>query len=243
VQNKSQANKECDTRICFTEVRFLQTYSPLRWSQRPGPFQPFPSLKRSLGPSELLFSNQLGTKLPARTTTQLVSLALLTNEMIARKNERRKQSKRKSSKEHNKSLSLNTKAFVKLGEDLITWVCLELNARALVSSWKVENLDDLNVGWLGVFITPTTKLAVWWRLLSHGAPDSSVRHRTLSGAPATSPGRWIPTVGALTCGPAWLSGGAPDKSCRLSGVPPARALLLYACWHAFNALQSTVGAK
>jgi hypothetical protein len=28
-------------------------------------------------------------------------------------------------------------------------VCLELNARALVSSWKVKNLDDLNVGWLG----------------------------------------------------------------------------------------------
>jgi hypothetical protein len=25
-------------------------------------------------------------------------------------------------------------------------------------------LDDLNVGWLGVFIAPTTKLAVWWRL-------------------------------------------------------------------------------
>jgi hypothetical protein len=57
---------------------------------------------------------------------------------------------------------------VELGEDLITWMCLELNARALVSSWKVENLDDLNVGWLGVFITSTTKLAVWWRLLSHG---------------------------------------------------------------------------
>jgi hypothetical protein len=33
----------------FTEVRFLQTYSPLRWSQRPGLFQSFPSLKRSLG--------------------------------------------------------------------------------------------------------------------------------------------------------------------------------------------------
>jgi hypothetical protein len=45
-----------DTVICFTEVRFLQTYSPLRWSQRPGLFQPFPSLKRSLRPSELLFS-------------------------------------------------------------------------------------------------------------------------------------------------------------------------------------------
>jgi hypothetical protein len=32
VHNKSQANEECGTRICFTEVRFLQTYSPLRWS-------------------------------------------------------------------------------------------------------------------------------------------------------------------------------------------------------------------
>jgi hypothetical protein len=50
---------------------------------------------------------------------------------------------------------------VELGEDLITLVCLELNARALVSSWKVENLDDLNVGWLGVFITPTTKSGRW----------------------------------------------------------------------------------
>jgi hypothetical protein len=33
-KNKSQANSESDTMICFTEVRFLQTYSPLRWSQR-----------------------------------------------------------------------------------------------------------------------------------------------------------------------------------------------------------------
>jgi hypothetical protein len=46
-------NKADDTVICFTEVRFLRTYSPLRWSQRPGLFQPFPSLKRSPRPSEL----------------------------------------------------------------------------------------------------------------------------------------------------------------------------------------------
>jgi hypothetical protein len=99
------------------------------------------------------------------------------------------------------------------------------------------------VGWLGVFIAPTTKLVVWWRLLSHGAPDSPVRHRTLSGAPATSPGRWVPTVGALTCGPAWLSGGAPDKPCRLSGVPPARALTSARAGAHSMRLQSTVGAK
>ena len=38
---------------------------------------------------------------------------------------------------------------MEFGEDLISLVCLELNARALVNGWKVENLDAMNVGWLG----------------------------------------------------------------------------------------------
>jgi hypothetical protein len=62
VQNKSQANKESDTRICFTEVRFSQTYSPLRRPQRPGLFQPLPSLTQSLGPSELSLLKSTGNK-------------------------------------------------------------------------------------------------------------------------------------------------------------------------------------
>ena len=117
-----------DAVIYFTEVRFLQTYSPLRWSQRPGLFQPFPSLKRSLGPSELLLLNQTGTNFPARTTTQLVSLALVTIEFDHKKNEKeKKQSKRKSSNEHNKSLSLITKALcgVVRGFDLFGVSCIE----------------------------------------------------------------------------------------------------------------------
>jgi hypothetical protein len=40
--------------ICFTEVRFLKTYSPLRWSQILGLFQPILSLKRS--PRQALFT-------------------------------------------------------------------------------------------------------------------------------------------------------------------------------------------
>jgi hypothetical protein len=64
------------------------------------------------------------------------------------------------------------------------------------------------------------------RLLSHGAPDSPMRHRTLSGALATSSNHWGLTVGALTCGASGLSGDAPDRSCRLSGAPAARALTL-----------------
>jgi hypothetical protein len=90
VENKSQANKKCDTRICFTEVRFSQTYSPLRRPQRPGLFQPFPSLKRSLGPSELSLLNHLEHKVPTRITTRLVSLALITREFD--RNERLKES-------------------------------------------------------------------------------------------------------------------------------------------------------
>jgi hypothetical protein len=113
--------------ICFTEVRSLQTYSPLRWSQRLGLFQPFPSLKRSLGPGELLFSIKQEPNFPARTTTQLVSLALITIEMITRMKEERKQSKCKSSNEHNKSLSLITKALCGVGRgfDLFGVSCIE----------------------------------------------------------------------------------------------------------------------
>jgi hypothetical protein len=70
----------------------------------------------------------------------------------------------------------------------------------------VENLDTMNGGVVGVFIAPTTKLAVWWRLLSHGAPDSPVRqprHTTvrvrplelLSSGPPDSPMvHWTVTV-------------------------------------------------
>jgi hypothetical protein len=63
-----------------------------------------------------------------------------------------------------------------------------------------------------------------WRLLSHGAPDSPVRHWTLSGAPATSPGRWVLTIGASDSWATGQSGGAPDSHCSLSGAPSGSAL-------------------
>jgi hypothetical protein len=79
-------------------------------------------------------------------------------------------------------------------------------------------------GW-GIYSPNHQNMAVG-RLLSYGAPDSVVRHRTLSGAPATSAGHWVLTVGALTGGASGLSGGAPDRSCRLSGAPSSAALTL-----------------
>jgi hypothetical protein len=77
-------------------------------------------------------------------------------------------------------------------------------------------LDAIECGVVGVFIAPTTKSSRW---------KAAVACRTgQSGAPATSAGRWVLTVGALTGGASGLSGGAPDRSCRLSGAPSARAL-------------------
>jgi hypothetical protein len=171
--------------ICFTDVRFLQTYSPLRWSQRPGLFQPFPSLKRSLRPSELLFSIRRDTKSPQGLPHNWCLLPLL---QLSWNQERMKKKSNPSARAQmntNISLSLVTiwlELFLDLGEDLISWLCLVLNAIALVWGVKAENLDAMNGGWLGVFIAPTTKGAV-------GEGCCRMAHQTLSGAPATSPDR------------------------------------------------------
>ena len=67
-----------------------------------------------------------------------------------------------------------------LGEDLISLVCLVLNAIALVRCGKLENLDAMNGGVVGVFIAPTTKSGRWESCLFDGAPDSPVPPATSS---------------------------------------------------------------
>jgi hypothetical protein len=47
---------------------------------------------------------------------------------------------------------------------------------------------------------------------------------TGAGPPAMSPSRWVPTIGASDNGATEQTGGAPDRSCSLSGVPSAPAL-------------------
>jgi hypothetical protein len=57
--------------------------------------------------------------------------------------------------------------------------------------------------------------------------EAAVAWRTgQSGAPATSPDRWILTVGASVFRATGQSGGAPDRHCSLSGVPSGTALTL-----------------
>jgi hypothetical protein len=99
---------------------------------------------------------------------------------------------------------------------------------------------------VGGIYSPNHQSGRWGRLLSKDAPDSPVRHRTLSGAPATSPNRWGSTVGASDNWAIGQSGGAPNSHYSLSDAPSgacsdsaraARALFTHC-----SLLQTTVGA-
>jgi hypothetical protein len=83
---------------------------------------------------------------------------------------------------------------------LISLVCLVLNAITLVRCGKLENLDAIECGVVGVFIAPTTKSGRW----------EAVCRMAQSDAPATSAGRWVLTVGALT--------GGASRLCNTPGV-------------------------
>jgi hypothetical protein len=123
----------------------------------------------------------------------LLSLALITKVLRTRNGEEEKRSKNKSSKNTSKnSLSSHYLLGVEmgLGEALILFdLCLVLIALALVLNMKSEKLGCLEVWWLGDIYSPTHQNGHWGGCLSMGAPDSPMRHRTLSGAPATSPNR------------------------------------------------------
>ena len=66
-QNKSQANKQVRHGDLFYRGSVLANLLPVEEATKAGSLSTLPSLKRSLGPSELLFSNQKpGTKLPRK---------------------------------------------------------------------------------------------------------------------------------------------------------------------------------
>jgi hypothetical protein len=93
-EGAKQIVSECEVRHddLFYRGSVLANLLPVEEATKAGSLSTLPSLKRSPGPSELLFSNHLGIKLPARTTTQLVSLASITSEcLITRNNEERKE--------------------------------------------------------------------------------------------------------------------------------------------------------
>jgi hypothetical protein len=80
-ENKSQANDGMRQVDLFYRGSVFSNLLPVEEATKAGSLSTLPSLKRSLGPSELLFSNQSREQnFPARATTQLVPLALITME-------------------------------------------------------------------------------------------------------------------------------------------------------------------
>jgi hypothetical protein len=80
-------------------------------------------------------------------------------------------------------------------------------------------------------------LSVAWCTGQSGA------HRTCPVRQPRHQDRWVPTVGALSSGPALMSGGAPDMHCRVSGAPHRACLTSARSGVHLMLLQVTVGAK
>ena len=80
-ENKSQANNEVRHEDLFYRGSVLSNLLPVEEATKAGSLSTLPSLKRSLGPSELsFFSINREQNFPARATTQSVPLALVTIE-------------------------------------------------------------------------------------------------------------------------------------------------------------------
>jgi hypothetical protein len=67
-----------------------------------------------------------------------------------------------------------------LGEDLISLVVSRIECYSSCNVLKVENLDAIECGVVGVFIAPTTKSGRWkaavaWRTEQSSAPPDTVR--------------------------------------------------------------------
>jgi hypothetical protein len=165
--------------ICFTEVRFLQTYSPLRWSRRPGLFQPFPSLKRSLRPSELLFSIKRNTKFPQGPPHNWCLLPQLQLSLITRRM-RKKRSDPSTIAQMNTNVALSSHYLIwsdsGLGRGFDLFGVSRIECYSSCNVLKVENLYALECGVVGGIYSPN--------------------HQNV----ATSARRWGSTVGALTGG-------------------------------------------
>jgi hypothetical protein len=103
------------------------------------------------------------------------------------------------------------------GFDLFVVSCIE--CYSFYKVWEVRKLECNECWVVGGIYSPNhqtsrlVKAAVAWRTGQ-------------SGAPATSPSRWIPTVGASVFWATGQSGGAPDMHCSLSGAPSGSTLTL-----------------
>jgi hypothetical protein len=108
---------------------------------------------------------------------------------------------------------------------LISYLCLGVKSRALVLNVMAENLDALKCGGWGVFIAPTTKVAV-------GDGCCRRAHQTVQCASHITQPLELWQV------------GPPDSHCSLSGAPSSVCsdFCARSCTVHYRLLQTTVGA-
>jgi hypothetical protein len=88
---------------------------------------------------------------------------------------------------------------------------------------------------VGGIYSPNHQTSRLVRLSVEWCTGQSGAHRTCPVPQPRHQSRWIPTVGALSSGPAWMSGGAPDMHFRVSGAPAWACLPSARFWRALNA--------
>jgi hypothetical protein len=139
------------------------------------------------------FSSQsIGTLSPHKDH-HTIGVSCLDYNWVGNKNRRKNKSNPSARTQMNTSVSLTSHYLIGMifglgrGFDLFDCV-FEWSLELLYEVWWLKTWMHWSVVVGGIY-SPNHQKSRWWRLLSYGAPDSPVRHRTLSGAPATSPGR------------------------------------------------------
>jgi hypothetical protein len=152
---------------------------------------PFPLSNGHL--NRVSFSPQSNGTLSPHKDHHTIGVSCFDYKGVENKNgEEEKRYKRKSSKEHDKTLSSSHYCFEWNWDLERFWFTLIVSCIECTSSciecvgWKLGCLECVVVG--GIY-SPNHQSGRWGWLLSTGTPDSPVCHRTLSGAPATSPNR------------------------------------------------------
>jgi hypothetical protein len=97
-------------------------------------------------------------------------------------------------------------------------------------------------GWGGIY-SHQPKSSRWWRLSVVWCTGQSGAQRTCPVRQPRHPVVRVLTVGALTSRPTWMSGGAPDMYCRVSGAPVRACLTSTRSSAYLMPLQVTVGAE
>ena len=115
----------------FYRGSVLANLLPVEEATKAGSLSTLPSLKRSLGSSELSLLNHLEHKVPTRTTTRLVSLASITSEFDRNEESKKEESNPSARAQMNTSLSLTSHYLIGMifglgrGFDLFVVSCIE----------------------------------------------------------------------------------------------------------------------